>query len=207
VTLFHSARVLEPGEYETGGSFVFAGSVAQDAENTYFNQLEPMILTTPPVALFVRSGWENGINTGAYLGLPFVDFFVTKQILEESEDRASYAITGDISFTSLLLYNDFALHASVDIFKSNYNDNGRINPFIKLIGGYKSWSTIDLFDGYGNSGSVPSLGITIGNESQVKSSSYMIVSVGIETIYGNVSWADGPISVEISFNISLFMRK
>ena len=203
VTLFHSARVLEPGEYETGGSFTLTGSVAQDGAS----QTNSMVFTTPPIALFVRSGWENGVNTGAYLGLPFVDFFVTKKIFKESESNPSYAVTGDVSFTTLLLFNEFAVHASLDIFKSNFRDDPKINPFLKIRGGYRSWGVVNLFDGGGNYGSAPTLEIIFGSESQIKSSSYMITSIGIETAYGEVSWANGPLSVELSLNISLSMRK
>jgi hypothetical protein len=207
VTLFHSARVLEPGEFETGGSFTLAGMATQEYADYYKKSyIEYTPLTTPPIGLFIRNGWNNGVNTGAYLGLPFIDFFVTKLISRESENHPSTALTVDFSLTSLLFYNEYAAAASLDLFKSRYDNNDNINPFIKIRAGFKAWNSADILSGSTYSGTLQVLGLVIGNEMKITATSYMIVSASFEGMYGGKSWGEGPYSFELNLNFTLSRR-
>ncbi|MGE3062483.1 MAG: hypothetical protein AB7T10_02485 [bacterium] len=209
VTLFHSARVLEPGETETGGSFTLAGMSTQDYENILGNErnfIEFRAPSTPPIGLFVRNGWRDGLNTGAYLGLPFIDFFVTKRIVAESGKLPSVAITTDFSITWVLIHGEYAAGASLDLFKSRYEGNDNINPFLRIRGGYKLWSTADIMSGYSYSGHLPVVGLTIGNEMKVTETSFIIAAASVEFMYGKQSWAEGPLSFELNLDFTLSRR-
>ncbi|MGE3062489.1 MAG: hypothetical protein AB7T10_02515 [bacterium] len=207
VTLFHSARVLEPGETETGGSFVLSGTVAQESGNIMSGQIEQMVITTPPIALYARRGWGNGINTGAYLGFLFADFFATKQIFKESGSIPSCALTGDVGLTSVLFFNNLSIGASLDFFKSNYSGKTKANPSLKIRGAYNAWQSYNMLEGNSSTGRYGSLAIIIGNETMLKQSSFIATSLGLEVSYREIGWASGPFSVELNLSLSFFRRK
>ncbi|MDD3802987.1 MAG: hypothetical protein PHW02_01200 [bacterium] len=209
VTLFHSARVLEPGEYETGGSFTLGGMATQDYEGLMGNErlfIEYRAPSTPPIGLFVRNGWSNGLNTGAYLGLAFIDFFVTKRVIAERNNVPSVALTADFSINSVIFHNEYCAATSLDLFKSKIDDNKNVNPFLKIRGGYKIWSMADILSGSTYSGSLPVVGLIIGNEMKVSETSYLVAAASFETMYGSQSWADGPFSFELNFDLTLSRR-
>jgi hypothetical protein len=144
VTLFHSARVLEPGEYDYGANadIGISNFVLND------NLALTMPISTPPFSFFGKWGFQYGTNLGAYIGLPYVGISLQERIISESKYIPSVSMTFEFCAVYFLFHREYDYFLSVDLFKNQIIKNPYLNPSMRLRFGRRFIETANVADAF-----------------------------------------------------------
>lgn len=208
VTLFHSARVLEPNQFEMGTSLGYSELFAYVNPNAsrYFYGFDLNPNASKIITFYSRVGIGKGFNLGASFGLPYTDISLTKEILKEKGANPSLSITGDAYLYLGIPYAEDGYFLSLNAFKSNYRDYFNFNPSLRLRIGAVNWSSFSFSEGDSYHGKKYKAGILYGNEFITKKNLRLMPYISFEFSYGEFTWVDVSHNGSIDFGLSVFYR-
>jgi len=202
VTLFHSARVLEPGEYETGFNCNLGTTFADTPEKTMIP------FTSPFFSFFGRQGLSFGFNTGGVIGFPHGNLFITKSLIKESNKIPSVSITAEINGIYTLIHNEFGIFASIDLHKQI--SSIWFNPSLRFRFGIRNgedWGWPSLEGNNAEDISIFESNIFISNEFHGMLSEDILMPYFSITFPSNESFKiNDPLVYEVDFGITFFLR-
>ena len=122
VTLFHSARVLEPNQFEVGASLGYSESFTKSKTVSWPYQLFSYSHEPNGSKIFTltsRVGWGKGFVSGISFGFCYADAFIAKSLIRESNSRPSVSVAFDAYYFFGAFYTERGIYLSSEIYKSS----------------------------------------------------------------------------------------
>ncbi|MGE3062477.1 MAG: hypothetical protein AB7T10_02455 [bacterium] len=211
VTLFHSARVLEPGEYEVGASLGYSELFTKSKSVSWSYQFfsyshEPN--ASKIFTLTSRVGWGNGFVSGVSYGLCYADAFISKSLIRESNSYPSMSIVFDAYYFFGAVYTERGIYLSSEIYKSQVANYYNFNPTVRARAGFVDWTDSGWPTSSQSSGERFEINLFYGNEMHNMGESWFMpyLSVGLESkpLLDKKSFES--IIYSIDFGLSVFFR-
>ena len=212
VTLFHSARVLEPNQYELGMNLNSSAAAVKDYNDDDIKLISSIYsfgtysihpFSTPFLDFFFRQGWGKGFNTGFYIGFPYIDLFCIEEIIKEQVNFPSISVGLDIDALFAMYYGEAGIYASLNTYKSNIFNNSYVNLSTRIQFGKDTLYSVNVLEGKETRRSNYYFNLMLENEIKVFRNSYIMPYLG-----GGVCWKEigkNPV-FELNLGIAFFHR-